>query len=428
MLAARFHIRYPPSLMTTNHFDGPFLAVPVWAVEAIKDRGHQRDLQVLVGLIGCMDIRTRTITASYQQVADFVGISRETVIRSVKWLGQEGVIKIERSSNSVNTYTVVFKPRGGVTGDTPGSHGRHSGVSALTPLDHAGGVTGDTTNSVVSPAQRGDSNTTEIYMDNREVLEIIESAPCGSQEDETMILGEDPHEVKKEAPAPTKARPASKKPFDLAERFMHHPKSLMSRSYTPRDRVILMTAFKKLLDGNIARQTIVKMINEFWDNPRFSAYTDPAQAFASRPVQKSLMESIDIKIEDDNPVLNLMANDFVRTSEALPWSVSADQDLQKAIMMRCMDACYRYPEVIATIAMMWGGEFTDRAFLNALEDFNTLVLWHCSQDPSDVHELHERLSFIKLPTVLYEKEPTMLRSPAGTIGEAIYNYRRFGNA
>ena len=242
-----------------------------------------------------------------------------------------------------------------------------------------------------------------------------------------MILGEDPHDEKKEAPAPAKARPASKKPLDLAERFMHHPKSLMSRSYTPRDRVILITAFKKLLEGNIARQTIVKMINEFWDNPRFSTYTDPAQAFSSRTVQKSLMESIEIKIEDDNPVLNLMANDFVRTTEDLPWPASADQDLQKAIMMRCMDACYRYPEIVANIATMWNGDFTNRTFINALEDFNTLVLWHCNQDPSDVHELHERLSFIKLPSVFYETEPTMLRSPAGTIGEAIYNYRRFGN-
>lgn len=415
---------YAPVPMTTNHFDGPFLAVPVWAVEVIKDRGQPRDLQVLIGLIGCMDLRTRTITASYQQVAEHIGMSRETVIRSAKWLEYEGIVRVSRTGNSVNSYTVVYKPQGGVTGDTPGCHGRHSGVSRETPLEASGSVTGDTPKSSVSPAQTPDSNSTEIYR-HRDTYKKNESAPCGSEE-ANVILGGDPHEEKKD-PAPKAAKSGSpKKPFDLAERFMHHPKSLMSRTYTQRDRMVLMATFKKLLDGNITRKTVVSMIDKFWDNPHFANYDDPAQAFSSKAVQKSLMESVDVQIEDNDPVLNMMANDFTRTTEALPWSVTADRDLQKAVIMRCMDACYRYPELVADLATMWNGEFTDRQFLSALDDLNTLVLWHCNQDPSDVNELHTKLSFLKLPKALAEKVPTMLRPPAGTIGEAIYNYRRSG--
>ena len=48
--------------MTTNSFQGPFLAIPLWAVDLIKDYGQPRDLQILVGLVALMDRRQREVT------------------------------------------------------------------------------------------------------------------------------------------------------------------------------------------------------------------------------------------------------------------------------------------------------------------------------------------------------------------------------
>jgi hypothetical protein len=419
---------YPGPLMTTNHFDGPFLAIPVWAIEVIKDRGHPRDLQVLTGIVGCMDLRTRTTVATHDQIAEYIGVSRETVKRSLRWLGSEGIILVSRSGNSVNRYTVQYRPRRGVTGDLPGGHGRPPETPEQTRQGESRGVTGDPPKMDVSPGQTGNPQNTDIYS-NRELVIRNGEAPCGGGKDE-MILGQDPDDVREKpaekTPTPTKA----KKPrgaYELADHFMFHPKSLMSQSYTPQDRRILMATFKRLLDGGLTRPSVVRMINNFWEHPTFSRYSSPVEAFSSKAVQKSLLETTEVVVLDDNPVLTMMANDFTRGDVDLPWHSSADGDLGKAVMLRCMDACYRYPEIVADIATAWNGEFTHPEFLATLDALNDLVRWHCAQQSVDHEDVIKKLSSFNLPQPLLNTSPTMLRSPAGTIEEAVYNYRRFGN-
>lgn len=424
MLALTGPSRYPTLPMTTNHFKGPFLAIPLWAVEVIKERGQTRDLQVLVGLVGCMDIRTKTVVASFTQIAEYIGVSRETVKRSMRWLVSEGIVSVTRTGNSVNHYTVSYRQVRGVTGDPPGGHGRPYPGSRETLPTEVRGVTGDPTKIDLSPAQVPNPENTEIYTNREVLIEKNKSVPCGDEEDE-MILGGDPERVG-EKPAPTKTR-HPRSTYELADRFMFHPKSLMTQTYTPRDRVILMGACKKLLEGGLTRPTVVRMIDRFWSHPKFSAYTSPAEAFASRAVQKDLLDNVEVTVHDGNPILTMMANDFTRQDEHLPWDTSADRELGKAVMMRCMDACYRYPEVVADIAMMWNGEFKDPEFLGMLDAFNSLVRWHCSQESIDFESVVSKLSKITLPSPLLNTTPTMLRAPAGTIEEAVYNYRRFGN-
>ena len=100
---------YSSRPMTTNAFEGPLLAIPVWAVEVIKNYGQPRDLQVLVGMVALMDRRNREITASVQQVAEHVGVSKETVKRSLRWLNEYGIITTRRRNNpNVNVYTVHY--------------------------------------------------------------------------------------------------------------------------------------------------------------------------------------------------------------------------------------------------------------------------------------------------------------------------------
>ena len=108
--------------MTTNVFDGPFLAVPVWAVGEIRDYGQPRDLQILLGLVALMERRTKDIAASVTQIAEYVGVSKETAKRSLKWLADHKIITvIHRQKPLVNVYTLHYTP----------------------PVKHGDGVTGD---------------------------------------------------------------------------------------------------------------------------------------------------------------------------------------------------------------------------------------------------------------------------------------------
>lgn len=242
-----------------------------------------------------------------------------------------------------------------------------------------------------------------------------------------MILGSDPDgEHQEPTPKAVKKR-APRSTYELADLFMYHPKSLMSRSYTQRDRVILMSTMKKLTENGVTRSTISRMINRFWTHPSFPSYSNHIEAFASRAVQKTLMEDVVIRVEDTNPVLNLMANDFERGDVELPWNPSADQQLAKVVMMRCMDACYRYPEVVADIARLWDGNFDDAEFLATIDALNSLVRWHASNESIEHDAVFSLLECVSLPSELRSDDPTMLRPPAGTIGEAVYNYRRFGH-
>lgn len=414
---------YPGPLMTTNHFDGPFLAIPVWAVEVIKDRGHPRDLQVLTGIVGCMDLRTRTTVATHDQIAKYIGVSRETVKRSLRWLGSEGIILVSRSGNSVNQYTVQYRPRRGVTGDLPGGHGRPPETPERTRQSEARGVTGDPPKMDVSPGQTGNPQKTDIYS-NRELVIRSEETPCGGGKD-AMILGGDP-DIPREKPAPKKAR-KPRSPYELSNEFLHHPKSRSAHAYTQQDRKIMGATIKRLLASGLTPDSVSRMIDRFWADPTFSRYASPVKAFASNTVQKSLLETTEIVVVDANPVLTMMANDFTRGDVDLPWHKSADGDLGRAVMLRCMDACYRYPEVVADIAIAWNGEFTHPEFLSTLDALNDLVRWHCAQQSVDHEEVINKLSNFNLPQPLLNSTPTMLRVPAGTIEEAVYNYRRFGN-
>lgn len=411
--------------MTTNHFDGPFVAVPVWALPIIRDHGQARDLQVLVGLVGCMDIRTRTVTATIPQVADFMGVSVATVKRALRWLESVGIILVSRKANSVNVYTILYDDRG-VTGDPMGGHRRTHGGSRVTPPTSSRGVTGDPMNSGVSPAQALDSNPTDIEVSNREILIKEEMVPCGD-EGSDMILGSDPDDKREELPAKPARKAAPRTPRDLADAFMYHPKSLMSQNYTHRDRMILMATMKRLMDGGLTKPSITRMINRFWTHPTFPSYSNLVEAFSSRTVQEALMADVSVTVEDNNPVLNMMANDFDRGDNDLPWNTTADQQLAKVVMMRCMDACYRYPEVVANIAQMWNGAFDDYEFLRVIDALNSLVRWHTAQESIDHDAVMSILECVALPSELHSPEPVMLRVPAGTIGEAVYNYRRFGH-
>jgi hypothetical protein len=413
--------------MTTNSFfDGPFIAVPAWAVEVLRKDGHPRDFQVLVGLVGCMDLRTRTVQASLIQVAEYIGVSRETVKRAVHDLERLGIISVSRTANSVNSYTIHYTRVRGVTADPAGGHGRPPRVVTRSTSGEGRGVTGDPAKSTISPAQDGDSNKTDIYS-NRAIPFKKEEVPCGD-EGANMILGGDPEDEKPEPPAKPKRKRAPSDIHSLSTEFLYHPKSrATSSTYTPKDRIVIHGAIKKLLASGLTRQTVIRMIDRFWSNPTLATHDNPVNSFASRVVQQSLMADVPVQVEGKNPVLDMIGNGFSRADEELPWPAEADDELQKAVLIHGMEVAYRYPEIVADLAVLWNGDFKNWEFIRSLENLNLLVLWHSGNASiDDVGETIDSLSSLSLPSELLKREPSVLRPPAGTIGEAVYNYRRFG--
>lgn len=416
--------------MTTNSFQGPFLAIPLWAVEVIKDYGQPRDLQVLVGLVALMDRRQREVTASVQQIADHVGVSKETTKRSLKWLSEYGVVTTRRRKNpSINVYTVHYTDAqmgsrvtlDGVMGDPIKSL---DGVMG-DPIDNTGGVTGDPSNSPQTRMAYGfPEGSIEVLNIETLLIEKLERAASG--EGDEMIIGADPNDMKHEEQVkPTKAPP--RKTNRLLSHFVSNRQSIMSANYNQRDLIILRRTFNLLTDSGLSEFTVMQMINKFLSVERWRTAENPALLFCSKEIQKELMEHIEVAISTDDPILLLMLNDFDRTGIDLQWDAAQDNLLKKAIVMRGTDICYRYPEVVSALAMQYKGDFGNENFVNGVTTLNSLIRFITGEEQEDPTVALNSLRGFPLPDELLKMSKSLLRSPASSITEAVYNYRRLSN-
>lgn len=421
---------YLQSPMTTNSFQGPFLAIPLWAVEVIKDYGQPRDLQVLVGLVALMDRRQREVTASVQQIADHVGVSKETTKRSLKWLSEYGVVTTRRRKNpSINVYTVHYTDAqmgsrvtlDGVMGDPIKSL---DGVMG-DPIDNTGGVTGDPSNSPQTRMAYGfPEGSIEVLNIETLLIEKLERAASG--EGDEMIIGADPNDMKHEEQVkPTKAPP--RKTNRLLSHFVSNRQSIMSANYNQRDLIILRRTFNLLTDSGLSEFTVMQMINKFLSVERWRTAENPALLFCSKEIQKELMEHIEVAISTDDPILLLMLNDFDRTGIDLQWDAAQDNLLKKAIVMRGTDICYRYPEVVSALAMQYKGDFGNENFVNGVTTLNSLIRFITGEEQEDPTVALNSLRGFPLPDELLKMSKSLLRSPASSITEAVYNYRRLSN-
>lgn len=409
--------------MTTNTFQGPFLAIPEWAVAVIKDHGQPRDLQVLVGLVALMERRTKEVTASVQTLADHVGVSKETTKRSIKWLVEYGVITVRRRKNpSVNVYTVHYMDAGMGSRVTPtGVMGDPMVGSWVTLAGGGDGVTGDPSYTPFCDDLPAETQSPIEVLIERMVIEINERAASGTEDE--MIIGADPDEEHgfDKQPAPTRRPRYTNR---LLNHFVSNRQSIMSSNYSQRDLVILRRTLNMLTDSGLTEFTVMQMINKFFSVERWRLSESPALLFCSKDIQKKLMEQVDTVVETDDPVLLLMLNDFERADIQLSWDESQDMLLKKAIIMRGTDICYRYPEVVATLAHQHAGDFVNPDFTNSLSALNSLVRCITGEESEDPVEVLKSLKGFPLPDELQKLSKTLLRQPSSSIVEAVYNYRR----
>ena len=417
---------YSHQPMTTNSFQGPFLAVPVWAVDVINKCGQPRDLQVLVGLVALMDRRNKEVTASVQQLSLHLGISKETTKRSLRWLTEYGVITTRRRKNpNVNVYTVHYTDAG------MGSRMTLDGVThdpmVGSPVTLAGGVDGvthDPSYPHFYDDLAGETQSSIEVLIKRVVLERTERAASGTEDE--MIIGADPDEPQ-EFERSSKKKPALGKTNKLVNHFVSNRQAIMTASYDQKSLIILRRTFNILLNSGITEFTIMQMVNKFFAIEKWRTSNNPALLFCSKDIQRKLMEQVDTTVEVEDPVMSLMLNDFVREALELPWPEPQDKLLKRAIVMHATEVCYRYPELVSKVAHQYSGDFANADFVNYLSALNSLVRYVNGDDQEDPTDVLNTLRSFELPVELQKMSKASLRPSASSISEAVYNYRRFSH-
>jgi hypothetical protein len=407
--------------MTTNLFQGAFLAIPVWAVDVITKHGHPRDLQVLVGLVSLMERRKLEVTASVTQISDHVGVSRETVKRSLKWLGDYGIITVKkRQKPTVNVYTVHYTDAG------LGSRVTHTRVTGDPPLGsrvtHPEGptrVTGDPSNVHETFTTSGPNGLPiDIYID----IDIKDKERAASGRDVDMIFGSDEDYVDNEIAPPKKKKKHNIN--SLVSHFVNHRQSAMAKSYSAKDLTILRVTMKTLKESGLTDFTIMQMVSKFFSVTRWRESDNSVLLFAKKDIQKQLLSEIDSSVDTDDTVLQLMLNDFDRSDLDLPWEKKHDQVLKRAIIMRGTDICYRYPEIISSLVRQYPGDFNNENFVKTLTTLNSLVRVITGEESGEIGQVLQDLDGMVLPDDLKSGKTALLRPSASSLVEAVYNYRR----
>lgn len=402
---------------TSNVFGGRFLAVPEWAFDYISEHGQPRDLQVLIGLVAMMSVHTKEVESSIPEIAKRVRVSKETAKRSLKWLEEHHIITVVRRPRPASSvYKVMYTQKIMGSPMTPYrvTHDPIMG-SPMTLLEEGDGVTGDPIKIDKTPACDQQTETPRVIIDieiNREMVKRAEG---------DMIIGADPDKNDKPTQQEIKRKPRPEV-NDLTNYFVYHPRSVMNCSYTFQDMNILRRNIRLLLDGGLTRPTIKAMIDRFFTNERFIKADSPVLMFCTKSVQETLMDKIPVALDDDmGDTLKFLMSDFDRSGINLPWSTSIDITIQQAVILRGLDASYRYPELVARIIETSFDTPNLQPMISAL---NSLVRWHLNEEDADITELHSTLSVIDLPKELMSTTKQSIRPAADSIVSAVYNYRR----
>lgn len=423
MLARQAGRLYSATPMTTNSFQGPFLAVPLWASEAIRDHGQARDLQVLVALVALMERRTKEVTASINQISDYLKISRKTVQRSLGWMEAYGIITTTRRGRPlVNVYRVNYTRPVITTNRVTHDPINRSPVTLSTEdLDGPIGSPVTLSNPLFSGADQGECEISIEVIPIGINIEVLERAAGG--EGSEMIIGADPDKPEHSFEPEPRKKP-KRNVNRLVTLFMSDPRSVMSSTYSYRDSVILRRTFNTLIDTGLTEFTIAQMIKRFLDVEQWRTSDNPILLFSSKAIQQKLMDQVDTTIVVDDPILAFIMNDFERGDIVLPWkSKDQDQAIKKIVIMNGLDICYRYPELVADLILKFGGD-TSSDFSNALSALNSMVRVLTGEESGDLAELQSLVAMLDLPPELLKPSGSNLRQSASSIQEAVYNYRR----
>jgi len=364
-----------------------------------------------------MERRTKEVRASIAQISEYSELSKETVKRSLKWLAEQGIVTVVRYRKPLtNSYRINYNAPDRVTADPIDTPNR--GVDRVT----ADPINGSRLTPSAERFYQLDTQNPEASIEILDIDTEKVKRTASGQED-LMILGADPDKPEKSFDPKPPEKKTRRDVTNLVSQFLSDPRSIMGTTYEYRDIIILRKTLNTLRDSGLTEFTVSQMIKRFMDVEHWRTSENPVLVFTNKGVQQKLMEQVDTEVSVEDPVLMFVMCDFERNGLDLPWPEVQDSSLRHTVIMHGMDVCFRYPELVSDLITLHNG-VTNTEFRSTLSALNSMIRVLAGEEDGDLPELQSAVASVALPIELQNASKTNLRPAAGSILEAVYNYRR----
>jgi len=393
--------------------NGPFAAVPIWAIDLIAKKGNPTHSYILMCIIRLTPFDGSPVM-TIDDISDASRLSPSTVKRSIKWLELHKIVTSTiLSANRGKNITVNYrKPKGGFTSDL-----------AL----RKGGVTSDLPGGSPVNPPRGCEQGQRVSIDS--TLDIVQRKMsndiflCGlrptKQQGEPMpTLGADPDNDQ-----PWDETIALKKTTSEISQVINHfeltARRVGGKTTSVGERPVFRAQVKRLINAGVKVSDLTKMTEEFFALSRNVESPSPWRVFCSREVQTGMMSKM-TGVSQNSPILGWVSDDFEHGDD-LPWNDDINQKMQKIIWRRGMDVAYRYPEFLVSIAEV---AFEDMPMFDTLIQSASFLLTNCTtmldSDLTPVRNIFVDAGIAIPADILARKN---LRELAPSLKQAVINYQ-----
>lgn len=393
--------------------NGPFAAVPIWAIDLIAKKGNPTHSYILMCIIRLTPFDGSPVM-TIDDISDASRLSPSTVKRSIKWLELHKIVTSTiLSANRGKSIIVNYrKPKGGFISDL-----------AL----RKGGVTSDLPGGSPVNPPRGCEQEQRVSIDS--TLDIVQRKMsndiflCGlrptKQQGEPMpTLGADPDNDQ-----PWDETIALKKTTSEISQVINHfeltARRVGGKTTSVGERPVFRAQVKRLINAGVKVSDLTKMTEEFFALSRNVESPSPWRVFCSREVQIGMMSKM-TGVSQNSPILGWVSDDFAHGDD-LPWNDDINQKMQKIIWRRGMDVAYRYPEFLVSIAEV---AFEDMPMFDTLIQSASFLLTNCTtmldSDLTPVRNIFVDAGVAIPADILARKN---LRELAPSLKQAVINYQ-----
>ena len=397
----------------SRKLNGPFAAVPIWAIDLIAKKGNPTHAYILMCIIRLTPFDGSPVM-TIDDISDASRLSPSTVKRSVKWLELHKIVTSTiLSANRGKSIIVNYrKPKGGfisdlalrkggVTSDLPGG----SSVNPLRGCEQGQRVSIDSTLDIV---QRKMSN--DIF--------LCGLRPTKQQGESMPTFGADPDNDQ-----PWDETVALKKTTSEISQVVNHfeftARRVGGKTIPVGERPVFRAQVKRLINAGVKVSDLTKMTEEFFALSRNVESPSPWKAFCSREVQNGMMSKM-TGVSQNSPILGWLSDDFEHGDD-LPWGNDINQKMQKIIWRRGMDVAYRYPEFVVSIAEV---AFEDMPMFDTLIQSASFLLTNCTtmldSDLAPVRSIFADAG-VAIPADIIARKN--LRELAPSLKQAVINYQ-----
>lgn len=397
----------------SRKLNGPFAAVPIWAIDLIAKKGNPTHSYILMCIIRLTPFDGSPVM-TIDDISDASRLSPSTVKRSIKWLELHKIVTstILSANRGKNIIVNYRKPKrgftsdlplrkGGVTSDLPGG----SSVNPLRGCEQGQRVSIDSTLDIV---QRKMSN--DIF--------LCGLRPTKQQGESMPTFGADPDNDQ-----PWDETIALKKTTSEISQVVNHfeftARRVGGKTIPVGERPVFRAQIKRLINAGVKVSDLTKMTEEFFSLSRNVESPSPWRVFCSREVQNGMMSKM-TGVSQNSPILGWVSDDFEHGDD-LPWDDVINQKMQKIIWRRGMDVAYRYPEFLVSIAEV---AFEDMPMFDTLIQSASFLLTNCTtmldSDLAPVRSIFADAG-VAIPADIIARKN--LRELAPSLKQAVINYQ-----